>query len=252
MDITSYLLGKNASSGGGGGDVSEYFTTTISSGDNNRPGMSQTLIKLPAFEFNGNNCSYMFAYYQGKEVDLRNFVFSNVNTMQYMFYNCNYLETVKLPTSRTNICAGTQNMFKSCGGLKTIDLSGLITNKIMNMDSMFWGCASLTSVNLGEVNATALWTIANLFRLCRSLVSLDLSGLTVGTTLTTTNYAFFGCTSLQHLDIRNMDFTSVTSYTSMFDSVPANCEIIVKDDTQKTWITSKYSNLTNVKTVAEL
>ena len=29
------------------------------------------------------------------------------------------------------------------------------------------------------------------------------------------------------------------------------CLIIVKDDTQRTWITSKFSKLTNIKTIAE-
>ena len=63
---------------------------------------------------------------------------------------------------------------------------------------------------------------------------------------------FSGCKVLNHLDIRNFDFTKVTSYQNMFSQVPTDCEIIVKDDTAKTWITSKFTTLTNVKTVAEL
>ena len=58
--------------------------------------------------------------------------------------------------------------------------------------------------------------------------------------------------------LRNFDFANVgTSYNNMFGSsatsgVPNDCEIIVKDDTAKTWITGKFTRLTNVKTVAEL
>ena len=63
---------------------------------------------------------------------------------------------------------------------------------------------------------------------------------------------FYNCASLRSLDIRNFDFTKVTSYSRMFYNVPANCKIIVKDDTAKEWITSKFTNLTNVVTVAEL
>ena len=50
----------------------------------------------------------------------------------------------------------------------------------------------------------------------------------------------------------NFNFNNVSSYTGMFNSVPSNCEIIVADDNAKRWITSKFSNLTNVKTVGEL
>ena len=52
--------------------------------------------------------------------------------------------------------------------------------------------------------------------------------------------------------MRNFDFTNVASYSTMFYNVPTDCLIIVKDDTAKTWITSKFTTLTNVKTVAEL
>jgi hypothetical protein len=48
-----------------------------------------------------------------------------------------------------------------------------------------------------------------------------------------------------------MTFGSIMSNASMFDGVPADCLIIVKDDTQKEWLTNAFSQLTNVKTVAE-
>jgi hypothetical protein len=72
------------------------------------------------------------------------------------------------------------------------------------------------------------------------------------------NQLFNYCTSLQHLDIRRFDFTNVANYASMFGSadsaasqVPANCEIIVADQTAKDWITTNFAWLTNVQTVAE-
>ena len=95
-----------------------------------------------------------------------------------------------------------------------------------------------------------------MFGSCSKLTSLNLSNF--DTSKVTSMYRMFnGCKSLTHLDIRNFDFTKVTSYSNMFGSsastgVPDNCEIIVKDDAAKTWITSKFSRLTNVKTVAEL
>ena len=86
---------------------------------------------------------------------------------------------------------------------------------------------------------------------CSSLTELDLSSFDVSNVTNMTSM-FYNCTSLRNLDIRNFDFTKVTSYSHMFYNVPANCKIIVKDDTAKEWITSKFTNLTNVVTVAEL
>jgi hypothetical protein len=63
---------------------------------------------------------------------------------------------------------------------------------------------------------------------------------------------FYYCTSLEKIDIRSMTFDNVTNQNMAFYQVPNDCEIIVKDNTQKEWITSRFTNLTNVKTVAEL
>ena len=102
----------------------------------------------------------------------------------------------------------------------TLDLSWLRTDKITSMKSMFSGCSSLTSLDLSNFNTSNITNMEYMFQDCYKLTSLDLS---------------------------SFDFTNVTSYNNMFNGVPANCEILVKDETAKTWITSKFSNLTNVK-----
>ena len=124
------------------------------------------------------------------------------------------------------------------------------------MSYMFTDCNSLTSLDVSSFNTSKVTTMSYMFQYCRNLMTLDLSNFNTGN-LKYMTYMFNGCKSLTHLDMRNFDFTKVTSYSNMFGSsgaygVPNNCEIIVKDDTAKTWITSKFSRLTNVKTVAEL
>jgi hypothetical protein len=61
---------------------------------------------------------------------------------------------------------------------------------------------------------------------------------------------FNNCKALQLLDIREFDFTKVTSYSRMFDGVPSSCVIVVKDYTAKSWINNKFANRT-VRTVEE-
>ena len=61
---------------------------------------------------------------------------------------------------------------------------------------------------------------------------------------------FYNCTALKYIDMRN--FILDKDYGNMFTGVPADCEIIVKDDATKNIIVNAYSHLTNVKTVVEL
>ena len=108
---------------------------------------------------------------------------------------------------------------------KSIDVSGLNTSNVTNMQQMFYNCSSLTNLSLSNFNTS---------------------------NVTNMQQMFYNCSRLKNLDIRNFDFSNVTSYNNIFSNVPADCLIIVKDDTAKTWITSKFTTLTNVKTVAEL
>ena len=138
-------------------------------------------------------------------------------------------ETANLDTSNiTNM----NYMFTQCTYLNKIDTSKWDTSKVTNMQSMFAGCSYLTSVDLSSFTNTKQVNISYMF-----------------------NY----CTRCTHIDIRNFDFTLITQSnkrTNAFGSsgstgVPDNCEIIVKDNDQKSYITTNFSRLTNVKTVAE-
>ena len=134
---------------------------------------------------------------------------------------------------------------------KNIDASGLNTSKVTDMGYMFSGCSKLTSLDVSNFDTSNVTNMRQLFYNCSGLTSLDVSNF--DTSKVTNMYSMFReCRSLTNLDIRNFDFSNVTSYSSMFTGIPANCLIIVKDDIAKTWITSKFTTLTNVKTVAEL
>ena len=110
------------------------------------------------------------------------------------------------------------------------------TKKVTNMSNCFSGCFKYVPVS--------------------GLCSLDLSSWETDE-LTNTSGMFNNCTKLGHIDMRKFDFTNVTNYSNMFgasgsNGVPNDCEIIVKDNTAKTWIQTNFSRLTNVKTVSEL
>lgn len=180
---------------------------------------------------------------------------SNTSTlnMQNMFQKAK-LKTINMPNFAPKL-ANIYNMCSECTDLISFSMPNISVKTNTSMARMFYKCTSLTSVDLsGLQNSDYVTEYTHMFYQCSSLVNLDLSMLLrrTGGTFNGINNMFNGCTSLQHLDMREFHFAGVTSFTDAFKDVPNNCEIIVKDATEKAWFTTNWSNLTNVKTVAEL
>ena len=127
----------------------------------------------------------------------------------------------------------------------------IFNSNVTSVNAMFRSCTKLTTVDVSGFNTKNVTNFASMFRECSNLTTLDLRNFEGGNSINATDM-FASCSKLTYLDMRNFNFTNISSFLDMFRSVPNNCEIIVKDDTQKTWITTNFSNLTNVKTVAEL
>lgn len=177
---------------------------------------------------------------------------SKVTTMQSMFGYCAELRTI--PLLNTSKVTAMQSMFSNCTNLITIPL--LDTSKVTTINNMFYTCPNLTAIPKLDVSAATNMT--NMFVSCSSLTNVVFNNTSTSTP-TRVNGMFVNCTQLTHIDFRDFNFSNITNssyYNDMFgasasNGVPDNCEIIVADDTQKTWITSKFTRLTNVKTVAE-
>ena len=210
-----------------GKDLSEYFSNTIEAGDATTlpcGKWAKNIKKLPAFTFNGTSTQQQFFGFKGEEIDLSNFDTSNVTVMQSMFSTCSSLTSLDLSSFNTSKVIYMREMFRQCSSLISLDLSSFDTSNVKYMTNMFRDCSSLTSLNLSSFNTSKV---------------TDMDAM------------FSGCSSLTNLNISNFDFTNVTTYTSMFQSVPNDCYILVKDATAKDWITSKFTNLTNVHYVGE-
>ena len=130
----------------------------------------------------------------------------------------------KIPKLNLNITKTCYNMFYNCKA-QEIDVSEFNTSNVTNMNGMFSYCSSLTSLDLSSFDTSKI---------------------------TNMSYLFDSCTRLKNLNISNFDFTKVTTYTNMFTRVPNDCYMLVKDATAKDWITSKFTNLTNVHYVGEI
>lgn len=179
---------------------------------------------------------------------------NSVTSLGSAFYSLNASEIGKITYTGTTL-TDINSMFASSANLQSIDLSLLNVSNVTNMSSMFSWCRALTSINFNNFNTQSVTNMSSMFQRCDSMINLDLSVFETPNLENVTSM-FERCSSLQHLDIRNMTFDNVTSNNSMFGGsssyrIPANCEIIVKSNTEKEWILGKFSWLTNVKTVAE-
>lgn len=170
---------------------------------------------------------------------------SNYGDSKYFVFEESYRKVynIYLPN-----CVSMSGLFAN-NFCHTIEIKNIIAPNVTDIGTLFIYDSTLKKCVV-DIKSDNITTMSSMCNGCSSLVEADLSTLTSANT--TSMYGMFkDCKKLEKIDIRNMTFSSVTNYTDMFTNVPANCLIIVKDATAKSWITSKFTNLTNVKTVAE-
>ena len=138
--------------------------------------------------------------------------------MRGMFQNCKSLTTINLLNFDTSNVTNMWRMFLNCSSLKELDLSNFTTSKVTNMESMFHACVSMTELDLSNFTTA----------------ESNLKGM------------FMYCEKIEILNIRNFDFQNVNNYENIFKQIKSNVKIIVKDNTQKNWLNTNFSNLTNI------
>ena len=90
-------------------------------------------------------------------IDISNFDFSNVVSLNSMFNDCTNLTSLTLPekinTSKTTNMGG---MFFACSSLKQLDLSKFDTSNVLSMKMMFKGCQALNYLNISSFDTSKL------------------------------------------------------------------------------------------------
>ncbi len=210
------------------------------------------IIDLSNFKPN-NYVDFEFAFYYCKnitEVKLNNFKFSS---FRCAFYGCTLLEKIDFTGISTSNITDMQNTFSDCSSLTSLDLTNfdvsmVATNKYGTggLHQTFAGCSSLETLNItGWKITNKVTSLYGTFDKCSKLKKLDLSNWDTSG-VTTLNYAFRRMTNIEEIDLRRADFSNVTSTTSVFYLTNNNVKIIVKDDIQKNWFNTNFSNLTNI------
>ena len=176
-------------------------------------------------------------------LDLSNFDTSNVTDMENMFYGCTSLTSLDVSSFDTSKVKNMKLMFYQCKSLTSLDLSNFDTSNVESMHCMFGNCSKLTEINVSSFDTSNVINMGFLFANDSSLNYLNLSSFDTSN-VTDMMQAFINisCT----IDLRNADFSNVTSYSNMFNGVPVDTTIYVKDETQKAWLTEKFTSMTGI------
>ena len=209
-------------------------------------------------------------------IDLSNFKPNNYVDFEFAFYNCKNITEVKLNNFKFSTF---RCVFQGCTLLEKIDFTGISTSNITDMQDAFNSCSSLTSLDLTNFDVSTLATNKNTtgglwqtFASCSSLETLNITGWKITNKVTNLYGTFDKCsklkkldlsnwdtsgvtnlditfrrmTNIEEIDLRNADFSNVTNTDSVFYLTNNNVKIIVKDDIQKNWFNTNFSNLTNI------
>ena len=209
-----------------------------------------SLVGLNISNFNTSKVTEMSGMFRHceslTELDLSMFDTSNVTSMGSMFTNCTKLASVNLSSFDTSNVKDMKYMFNDCTSLEKIDLSNFDTSNVTSMDGMFVKCNALKELDLSNFNTSKVTTMLNMFQYCTSLTKLNISGFDTSN-VTNMSGIFSYDSKLTLIDMRNMTFGSkLTDANSMFYNASKNATIYVKSNTEKQWLNTNYSNLSNI------
>ena len=208
----------------------------------------KSLISIDISGFNTSNVTNMegmFGFCQKiVTLNLTNFNTNKVTKMANMFQECVQLTDLNLTSFDTSNVVDMRGMFQNCRSLTAINLLNFDTSNVTNMWRMFLNCSSLKELDLSKFNTSKVTNMESMFHACESMIKLDLSNFT--TIESSLAGMFMYCEKIEILNIRNFDFQNVNNYENIFKQIKSNVKIIVKDNTQKNWLNTNFSNLTNI------
>lgn len=176
---------------------------------------------------------------------------SNLTSMQETFYGCSKITKVDMSGWNLENVTTMQNCFAQNTALSEVIGPKTEANKLTTVTGLFSMCKALKRVDFKDFKINGLTSISSCFRENEMLEYADLSGWSGE--LTSAGYFANHCTKLKFLDIRNLTFNKVTdNYSYVFNNMPSDCLIIVKDSKQKSLVSGNFSaSFTNIKTVEE-
>ena len=141
---------------------------------------------------------------------------SYISTCLFLFRGCTSITEIDLSNFVTTQVTDMGNMFYGCTSLTSINLANLDTSNVIYMSCMFQGCSSLISLNLSSFDTSNVKYMNYMFDGCSTLVMLDTSKLIISNA-EDINHMFQDCSSLTELNVSNFDTSQVKLMNGMFN-----------------------------------
>lgn len=247
-----YLLGTKAYTSNGiieGKLVDDSLVSTVESCKEAYKKINDLLTNLrktTSIMHTNKSYSNLLSSYNSEYVDILKIIdMSGIEDISLMLSGNTKLVDLTIDNFDTSSVKDAAGFLAGCPNLKTLSLN-IDTSNIEKFWSFLQNCTSLVSADLSSFTGEHVLDLGQFCLNCPSLETIKLPNLT-SELCTRTELMFCGCNKLKYIDISSMTFTSNPSSHNMFKDVPDNCEILVKSETEKQWITSRFANLTNVK-----
>lgn len=164
---------------------------------------------------NLNTLSYMFHDCQSlQSVSLKGLNTNNVTSLNNLFYNCKNLSNIDLSGCDFISVTDCGNMFYNCDKLQAIDLSGLKLQNVKTTNAMFRGCDMLASINFTDCDFSKVTSSTEMFQNCPRLQTVDLSGAKLSSNNCEGMFKY--CNDLNSVTLSNCNFEGVTNCREMF------------------------------------
>ena len=108
--------------------------------------------------------------------------------------------------------------FSNLPSLTDISITNVTCTQLVDINSMFVGDTSLEDANISAFNSTSINNITSLFKDCNSLEQFTLGSNLKTSQITDISQVFYmkNKSGLQLVDLRNIDFPSITTATNFF------------------------------------
>ena len=157
---------------------------------------------------------------QLQSVDFNGWDLSRSGNVISMFESCTNLTSINFDGCTWSTSAAKYNYtFKDCKSLTSLDLHKWDTSKVTAMAGLFHGCSSLETLNINGWDTSKVIAFNATFQGCSSLSTPSqaniLANLDTQKAVNMTDM-FNGCTSINNIDLRHLDFSSCETMAAMF------------------------------------
>lgn len=136
------------------------------------------------------------------------------------FCKCKNLRSIDLSHLDTRNVTTLGGMFIGCSNLSSVDLSSFNTDKVRTTWAMFRGCSALSTITFGDnFQLPVCEQTQQMFSGCSNLTRLDLSCMQGSNdNLWNPQSMFLNCTSLQYVNIENLNLNNAELIYYMFQN----------------------------------